>query len=201
MEIIALLCYDKPTEIKYHPNLGKWYNCVLDIIDTKLFNPSSKTKKSPKSNFTVMLCNKEMEQINLNRIVKSEGSITHLTGKIQLQENIPVASYRHTTTIRNKILNYEETVQSIIVDDKISFSSSAGTCDCERSTFCDEHHNHIITGDLSLIANTKLRSLLNKGTNYREPNTINHSKFKIVIDSSIDNCINLKLSSSLQTIS
>ena len=49
--------------------------------------------------------------------------------------------YRLTPTIRNKILNYKETVQSIIVDDEISFPSSAGTCNCERSTFRDENHD------------------------------------------------------------
>ena len=49
---------------------------------------------------------------------------------------------------RNKILNYkEETVQSVIVYDEISCFSSAGTCDCERSSFCDKHHDHIIIGD------------------------------------------------------
>ena len=88
-------------------------------------------------------------------------------------------------------------MQSIIVDDEISFSSFAGTYDCERSTFCDENHRHIITGDLRLITTTKLRSLLNKGPNYREPNTINYGKFKTDIDFSIDICIEtLKLSSS-----
>ena len=40
----------------------------------------------------------------------------------------------------NKILNYKETAQSIIVDDEITFS--------ERSEVCDEHSGHIITGGL-----------------------------------------------------
>ena len=38
-----------------------------------------------------------------------------------------------------------ETVQTIIVNDKISLCSSAGTSDCERSTCCDDKHGHIIT--------------------------------------------------------
>ena len=44
---------------------------------------------------------------------------------------------------------------------------STGTCDCERSTFCDENHGHIKTGDLTLITNTKHRCLLSKGPNCR----------------------------------
>ena len=54
---------------------------------------------------------------------------------------------------------------------------------------CGEHHGHIITEDLRLITNTKLRSLLSKGPNFREPNTIKYSKCKIAIDSRTDNCI------------
>ena len=38
-----------------------------------------------------------------------------------------------------------ETVQTIIVNDKISLCSSAGISDCERSTCCDEKRGHIIT--------------------------------------------------------
>ena len=100
-----------------------------------------------------------------------------------------MATCRCTPTIINKILEYKETVQSVIVDDEVSFSSSARTCNCERSTFRDENHGHIIRGDLGLITNTKLRRLLSKGHNYREQSAINYSKSKIAFDSCIDNCI------------
>ena len=93
-------------------------------------------------------------------------------------ENIPVTTYRLTPITRNKTLSYKEI---IIASDEISFSFSAGTCDCKRSRFCDENHCHTITGDLRLITNTELRSLLSKGPNYREPNTINYKKCKIAI--------------------
>ena len=106
---------------------------------------------------------------------------------MQFQENVPVATCNLTPAIKNKILNYEVTVQPINVDNKISFSSSAG--EYERSAFCDEHHSHIITRGLRIITNTKLRSLLSRGSNYGEPNTINFIKCRIAIDSSIDNSI------------
>lgn len=63
-----------------------------------------------------------MKQINLNRILKSEGSLALLQGKIQLQENVPVAKYRLTSKIRHEVWNYKETAQSIIVVE-ISFST------------------------------------------------------------------------------
>ena len=120
---IALLSRGKTPEIKYNSEFEQWRSCVLDIIDTKTFKPShadnNKTKNYPKNVFSVMICYKEMEQINLNRILKSDGSITRLPRKVQLQENIPVSTYSLTPAIRYKSLNYKETVQLLIVEDEI----------------------------------------------------------------------------------
>ena len=43
--------------------------------------------------------------------------------------------------------------------------------------------------DPRLIKKTTLRSLLSKASNYREPSTINYSKFKLAIGPSINACI------------
>lgn len=85
-----------------------------------------------------------------------------MPGKMQLQEDVSVETCRITPTIKDKNLNYKVTVQPISVDNKISISSFAGTCDYERSVFCDEHHSHIITSGFKIITNSKLRS---KGSN------------------------------------
>ena len=74
----------------------------------------------------MIFCDKGMEQINLNRIKKSEFLLHACQDKLRL------------TRIIYTILNYKETVQSIIVDDEILFSSSAGAWYCERSTFRDK---------------------------------------------------------------
>ena len=122
----ALLCHDKSAERKYNPKFEQWYSYVLDITDAEFFKPShidnNTTKKCPQSIFTVMFCNIKMEQINLNRIWKLDGSIAHLPEKIQLQENIPVATFRLKPIIRNKKnLNYKEAVQLIIEPTKFHF--------------------------------------------------------------------------------
>jgi hypothetical protein len=49
-------------------------------------------------------------------------------------------------------------------------------CNCAGSDFCDPHHGHIVSGDLRIIQNKKLRSLLCKGANYREPQRANWKK-------------------------
>ena len=89
--------------------------------------------------------------------------------------------------IRSKILNYKETVSSlnVFVDEDVSFVENLSSCDCSNSEFCDPHHKHIITGDLRLITNCKLRKLLSKGPNYREPKMLNYRKCKQSIESSL----------------
>ena len=101
----------------------------------------------------------------------------------------------------DKKYSQHETVQTIIVNDKISLCSSAGTSDCERSTCCDDKHGHIITEAWRLIINSKLSGLLSNGSSYMEPNIISYSKCKNGIDYSIDDRReNLKLSTSLETM-
>jgi hypothetical protein len=49
-------------------------------------------------------------------------------------------------------------------------------CNCKDSKFNDDHHKHIVTGDLRIIENKRLRNLLLKGPSYREPVNINWNK-------------------------
>ena len=93
--------------------------------------------------------------------------------------------------IRSKILNYKETVSSlkICVDEDVSFVENLPTCDCSNSEFCDPHHKHIVSGDLRIISNVKLRKLFSKGPNYREPKMLNYRKCKQSIESSISSSI------------
>lgn len=64
-------------------------------------------------------------------------------GKLQLQKNNSEATQNLTLTIKYEIWNYKETSQSVFVDDEALCSASAGTCDCEDSSFRDEDHGHI----------------------------------------------------------
>ena len=68
-------------------------------------------------------------------------------------------NHKLTNTIRNTILNYKDTVNSKYVADKTS---------CEHFQFIEPYHKHIITIDLRIVVNFKLRKFLNKGANYRE---------------------------------
>ena len=45
-------------------------------------------------------------------------------------------------------------------------------CDCSASSYCYVPAGHVVTGDLMIIGDAKLRSLIKDGPSYREQNCI-----------------------------
>ena len=74
---------------------------------------------------------------------------------------------------------------NVIVDEEVSFVENLPSCDCANSEFCNPDHKHIVTSDLRLITNSKLRKLLSIGPNYKEPKMLNYRKCKQSIESSL----------------
>ena len=127
---------------------------------------------------------------------------------LQEETRQPKIVMKLETPIRNKIMNYEETVRSIrhMNDEDISFTINSETnspfpCSCSDSTFCDPYHQHIVTGDLSIVENSKLRKLFSKGPNYREKKTLNYSKCSKEINFSLNECASKLASKCNQDIS
>ena len=51
-------------------------------------------------------------------------------------------------------------------------------CECVQSCFLYKTCGHIITGDLAIVNNKKLRNLFEKGAKYREPKTFDWKKVR-----------------------
>lgn len=139
------------------------------------YTDNNKTNKCPKNIFTAVPTIRKWNKY----ILRELKNLKH-TRKNTAPRRYSCGCYRSTPTMRNKILNYEEIVQSIIVDNKISFS--------ERSEVRDEHSGYIKTGALWLTTKTRIRSVLSKVPNYRKPATTSFSNCNIAIDSSVYNC-------------
>ena len=88
-----------------------------------------------------------------------------------------------------QILNYKDPVNLMYSEDEISFTLNTDPCECGYSPFLDPHHKHINTRDLRIVGNSKLRKLLTKGPNYREPRSTNFNKFFAETTTGLDNCI------------
>ena len=99
------------------------------------------------------------------------------------EQDPPLVSYKYTNNISRSVFNYNQTLRNINLDDYHNASSS---CDCESSTFLYEPHGHVITGDLRIVRNRKLRRLLEKGPKYREQNVIDWKLNKKILLTAID---------------
>ena len=169
------------------------YHYILDIIDTKLYKPSQKlpTKNIPKNVITINFVNKGLDDIHISRILRSAEVTSLLPEVLQVDDEKPMCTMKLDAPIRSKILNYQDTVSSlkVAVDEDVSFVENLPSCDCSDSEFCDPHHKHVVTGDLRIVTNSKLRKLLSKGPNYREPKMLNYRKCRQSIESSISSAI------------
>ena len=62
------------------------------------------------------------------------------------------------------------------------------TRDCIGSPFKDKDHNHIITGNLKIIEDNKLRKFFPKVLKYRENRMVDYQKAKESIITTIKSC-------------
>ena len=175
--------------------LERWYRLLIDTFLTKMYKEPPIKKKSPKHILPIYFDNKGLEHIKISSILHDDEVISKLPAAFQ-ELDVPSVVYSLTNTIRNKLFNYKETVNAINTNDRETYGTGITACDCHVSEFKDEHHGHIITGDLRIIGNQKLRKLISKGPNYREPKTINWRKSRDNIELGLVDCVSRMTSSS-----
>ena len=120
-------------------------------------NPRTKTKYN--NYIMINYANRLLEQVNIGKIIHSSQSSNLFPANKEYLINTGV-SYSYSNTIRSKVTNYKETVTS--VNNNIQ-------CVCNNyQEFVDDHHGHVITGNLDIIVNEEVKELLKKGLNFRE---------------------------------
>jgi len=167
----------------------RWYVLLIDIFFTKIYKEEkTRKKKAPKYILPIYFDNKGLEYIHLISILHNEDIVNKLPQPL-CDDEVPSVVYNLSGTIRNQIFNYKQTVNDINISDKDTYGTGISSCSCKESAYIDEQHGHIITGDLRMIENSKLRRLLSKGPNYREPKTINWKKCRDKITEGVEVCI------------
>ena len=111
----------------------------------------------------VMFHNKGMDMINLSRILNSE-KVTMAVPKY-LRGPPPIVSYTYTRTIFNN--------RKVVNELNMNCGTAGMVCSCNSSMYKYESRGHVVTGDLSIIKDVKLRNLTGKCPAYREQNNIN----------------------------
>ena len=92
--------------------------------------------------------------------------------------------YTLSRTIWSKIFNHKEFIKTLDTKDIFDNMNSL-PCNCAISPFTDTNHEHIVTGDICIVENNKLRKLLCKGPKYSEPVSVNFSNCKTEIKNSL----------------
>ena len=114
--------------------------------------------------------NKGIDKIKLNNILRNK----LVNSKVPLYykyKEPPFISYKYTHNISKKVFNYNKVLSDVNLAYKKTWNQP---CDCTRSKFCYEPHGHIITGDLRIVKNRKLRRQLSKGTENKIQRTKYH---------------------------
>ena len=81
----------------------------------------------------------------------------------------PMVCYSYTKTIPSTILNYKRVVRELKFDVGIEHM----TCSCIGSKYHYAPARHVVTGDLRILNDFRVRELIMKGPSYTEQNNIN----------------------------
>ena len=163
-----------------------WTNMIhIGLIGTPP-SVTSKSKPPPSNCCHIKFSNKALDFINMHKIFKDK-DIVHTLPR-EIRDDPPTVVYHLTNSIRSKLFNYKEFVQSLDVDAAVADISSL-PCHCSNSPFVNPDHNHILTGDLNIISDPKLRGLIAKGPKYREPIPFSCNKAKDEILLGMESCI------------
>ena len=176
---------------QHHDNFPfkTWYFAALDFIDAKIYKPyPTKSKKNPPKNiFQVIFSSKALDFINLPKILRNPYVTKQIPTSLDKNES-PMVVYTLTKPIRSKIFNYKTFVEELNVGEVIS-NPEMFPCNCQSSKFKNNDHNHVISGDIRIIKNNKLRKLISKGPKYREPLKIEWKSVRDSILISLDECV------------
>ena len=157
---------------------------ILGISHYRLFKPvkSDVPAENPKHFMKIKFLHKGIDAINLPQLLRSQSVMDKIPAYFKDKEP-PIISYQYTNTVANKLFNFSSTLSNL---DITNYLSNPQHCQCNTSKFRYEPHGHLITGDLMVIENVKLRKLVAKGPKYREPNKINWQSTKTMISNATD---------------
>ena len=167
----------------------QYFQAALDILSSKLGKPSTPppiVKNTPSNGCHILFDNKAIDFINVQRIFRDKEVLNSLP--TDLRKNSPMVVYELTESIHSKLFNYKKFVQSLDVDSFL-VDNTILPCECQQSPFINHDHNHIITGNLDIINDSKLRNLVTKGPKYREPSQFSCERAKLEIMKGIEHCM------------
>ena len=99
--------------------------------------------------------------------------------------------YKFNKSIAGTLFNYKETLCEEVID---RFENNNKLCNCSLSPYKDINHGHVITGNLDIVENRTLKTLISKGPKYRLPHRINWEEDRRIILAFLDEFKNKQIS-------
>ena len=115
---------------------------IVMISNLRLFRPTqiSKVNESKREFFHINFRDKGLDHINLSGILRTKTVVDKIPVYFSDKEP-PIIGYKFNKSIGGKFFNYKQ----FLIEDLDSIDTDSITCDCHRSIFKDDTHNHIIT--------------------------------------------------------
>ena len=113
----------------------------------------------------IKFLHKGIDAINLPQLLRSQSFMDKIPAYFKDKEP-PIISYQYTNTVANKLFNFSSTLSNLDITNYLSMPQH---CQCNTSKFCYKPHGHVITGDLMVIENVKLRELVAKDLSTENP--------------------------------
>ena len=157
---------------------------IMDVAHHRLFKPPRITDSTPSEScrrfLKLKFTNKGIDAVNISNILRHKKVQSCIPAYFQFKSP-PCISYNYTSTIASKLFNYKQTLQCLDIDNIIL---NPPTCSC--SSFNYSPAGHVITGDVNIVENEDLRSLISKGPKFREPRSFNWRQNFISIMNSVE---------------
>ena len=179
------LLWDFAGRLTLNKTLQEIHALAIDMIKYKLFKFSKdkRIERKPSNYVKIKFHSKGMNQLKLNSIIKKHSNVIPDSFN---EKDSPCVIYNLSRSIGSTLFNYKQTVNDVITNDWKADNKSI--CKCSESKFCDPHHGHIVTGNLMIIENGKLRSLMCKGPKYRESRNTNWTSVLKDVEHNLKEC-------------
>ena len=97
----------------------------------------------------------------------------------------PIICYKYNKPIRSTIFNFNKIVNDLDID-----SNTPASWDCKKSNYLYPSTGHVITGNLKVIPDARVRNIISKGPKYRFPSNIDFSKCRREIAATLNDFSN-----------
>ena len=107
--------------------------------------------------------NKGMDFIDLPSIFRDKSVQSSIPNYFKNYE-VPIICYKYNKPIRGAIFNFNKLVSDLDIE-----TCNPDFCDCKDSKNVYPAAGHVITGNLRIISDSRIRSIIAKGPKYRFP--------------------------------